>query len=107
MLKGELGFSERVWRVCDGNSCSFFNLLSLLSAFPPPSRWVAYSHVDYSGEQYILEKGFYNNCADWGSQDNRICSIQPILLVRSTKRRWREGGRDGWREGGRKVWALT
>ncbi|XP_067112238.1 beta/gamma crystallin domain-containing protein 2 [Osmerus mordax] len=43
--------------------------------------WVAYSHVDYSGEQYILEKGFYNNCADWGSQDNRICSIQPILLA--------------------------
>ncbi|KAF7698480.1 hypothetical protein HF521_004990 [Silurus meridionalis] len=41
--------------------------------------WVAYSHVDYSGNQYVLEKGFYNNCADWGSDDNRICSIQPIL----------------------------
>ncbi|XP_028819902.1 beta/gamma crystallin domain-containing protein 2 isoform X2 [Denticeps clupeoides] len=41
--------------------------------------WVAYSHVDFSGDQYILEKGFYNNCADWGSVDNRICSIQPIL----------------------------
>ncbi|KAK2829007.1 hypothetical protein Q7C36_016997 [Tachysurus vachellii] len=41
--------------------------------------WVAYSHVDYSGNQYVLEKGFYNNCADWGSGDNRICSIQPIL----------------------------
>lgn len=45
------------------------------------SRWVAYSHVDYSGNQYVLEKGFYNNCADWGSEDNRICSIQPILPV--------------------------
>ncbi|XP_037549013.1 beta/gamma crystallin domain-containing protein 1 [Nematolebias whitei] len=43
--------------------------------------WVAYSHVDFSGSQYILEKGFYNNCADWGSQDMRICSIQPILLA--------------------------
>uniref|UniRef100_A0A668ASC0 PR domain containing 1b, with ZNF domain n=1 Tax=Myripristis murdjan TaxID=586833 RepID=A0A668ASC0_9TELE len=45
--------------------------------------WIAYSHVDFSGDQYILEKGFYNNCADWGSENNRICSIQPILLVRT------------------------
>uniref|UniRef100_A0A671MJ21 Serine-rich adhesin for platelets-like n=1 Tax=Sinocyclocheilus anshuiensis TaxID=1608454 RepID=A0A671MJ21_9TELE len=44
-------------------------------------RWVAYSHVDFSGNQYVLEKGFYNNCGDWGSEDNRICSIQPILTV--------------------------
>lgn len=41
--------------------------------------WVAYSHVDYSGNQYVLEKGFYTGCGDWGSGDNRICSIQPIL----------------------------
>ncbi|XP_008298529.1 absent in melanoma 1 protein [Stegastes partitus] len=45
--------------------------------------WIAYSHVDFSGSQYILEKGFYNNCADWGSQDTRICSVQPILLAPS------------------------
>ncbi|TTV09639.1 Beta/gamma crystallin domain-containing protein 2 [Bagarius yarrelli] len=32
--------------------------------------WVAYSHVDYSGNQYVLEKGFYNNCADWGDYAN-------------------------------------
>uniref|UniRef100_A0A672I0Y1 Serine-rich adhesin for platelets-like n=1 Tax=Salarias fasciatus TaxID=181472 RepID=A0A672I0Y1_SALFA len=44
--------------------------------------WIAYSHVDFSGNQYVLEKGFYNNCADWGSADTRICSVQPILLVR-------------------------
>ncbi|CAN9504228.1 unnamed protein product [Ophioblennius macclurei] len=43
--------------------------------------WIAYSHVDFSGNQYILEKGFYNNCADWGSTDTRICSVQPILLA--------------------------
>uniref|UniRef100_A0AAV2K431 Tissue-resident T-cell transcription regulator protein ZNF683 n=1 Tax=Knipowitschia caucasica TaxID=637954 RepID=A0AAV2K431_KNICA len=43
--------------------------------------WVAYSHVDFSGSQYILEKGFYNNSADWGSLDNKICSVQPILPV--------------------------
>ncbi|XP_015245244.1 PREDICTED: absent in melanoma 1-like protein [Cyprinodon variegatus] len=41
--------------------------------------WIAYSHVDFSGNQYILEKGVYNNCADWGSQDSRVCSVQPIL----------------------------
>ncbi|XP_034560244.1 uncharacterized protein crybg2 [Notolabrus celidotus] len=51
--------------------------------------WVAYSHVDFSGHQYILEKGFYNNCADWGSQDNRICSVQPILLAPSDSSRVR------------------
>ncbi|XP_018603437.2 beta/gamma crystallin domain-containing protein 2 [Scleropages formosus] len=40
--------------------------------------WIAYSHVDFSGNQYVLEKGFYNCCADWGGKDNRICSLQPI-----------------------------
>ncbi|KAJ8273042.1 hypothetical protein GJAV_G00096730, partial [Gymnothorax javanicus] len=45
--------------------------------------WIAYSHVDFSGNQYILEKGFYNNCGDWGASDNRICSLQPILLAPS------------------------
>ncbi|KAF6717576.1 Absent in melanoma 1-like protein [Oryzias melastigma] len=43
--------------------------------------WIAYSHVDFSGSQYILEKGFYSSCADWGAEDSRICSIQPILLI--------------------------
>ncbi|XP_035649349.1 uncharacterized protein LOC118398275 isoform X1 [Oncorhynchus keta] len=45
--------------------------------------WIAYSHVDFSGDQYILEKGFYSNPADWGSSDNRICSVQPILQAPS------------------------
>ncbi|XP_070702948.1 serine-rich adhesin for platelets [Pempheris klunzingeri] len=49
--------------------------------------WIAYSHVDFSGNQYILEKGFYNNCADWGSQDSRICSVQPILPAPSDSSR--------------------
>ncbi|XP_077600155.1 uncharacterized protein crybg2 [Stigmatopora nigra] len=43
--------------------------------------WVAYSHVDFSGNQFILEKGFYSNCADWGSRDTRICSVQPVRLA--------------------------
>ncbi|KAJ8385006.1 hypothetical protein AAFF_G00196720 [Aldrovandia affinis] len=41
--------------------------------------WIAYSHVDFSGNQYVLEKGFYTNYGDWGAADNRICSLQPIL----------------------------
>lgn len=45
--------------------------------------WVAYSHVDFSGNQYVLEKGFYNSCEDWGSVNNRICSLQPILTAPS------------------------
>ncbi|KAG9355580.1 hypothetical protein JZ751_000418 [Albula glossodonta] len=45
--------------------------------------WIAYSHVDFSGNQFILEKGFYSNSADWGAPDNRICSLQPILLAPS------------------------
>ncbi|XP_055750638.1 uncharacterized protein LOC129831338 [Salvelinus fontinalis] len=45
--------------------------------------WIAYSHVDFSGDQYVLEKGFYSNSADWGSSDNRICSVQPILQAPS------------------------
>ncbi|MBN3321389.1 CRBG2 protein, partial [Atractosteus spatula] len=44
--------------------------------------WIAYSHVDFSGDQYILEKGFYNSCQDWGATDCKICSVQPVLLVR-------------------------
>ncbi|KAM9737220.1 uncharacterized protein crybg2 [Menidia menidia] len=43
--------------------------------------WIAYSHVDFSGDQYVLEKGLYHNCADWGSQGTRICSVQPVLLA--------------------------
>ncbi|KAM8840087.1 uncharacterized protein crybg2 [Spinachia spinachia] len=49
--------------------------------------WVAYSHVDYSGNQYILEKGVYNNCADWGAEESRICSVQPILRAPSDSSR--------------------
>ncbi|KAK6327338.1 hypothetical protein J4Q44_G00029830 [Coregonus suidteri] len=45
--------------------------------------WIAYSHVDFSGDQYILEKGFYSKSTDWGSSDNRICSVQPILQAPS------------------------
>ncbi|XP_062476791.1 beta/gamma crystallin domain-containing protein 2 [Pezoporus occidentalis] len=43
--------------------------------------WVAYEGTNYSGEQYILEKGVYRTCEDWGATDCRIASVQPILQV--------------------------
>ncbi|XP_030076107.1 beta/gamma crystallin domain-containing protein 2 [Microcaecilia unicolor] len=43
--------------------------------------WVAYSDVNFSGEQYILEKGMYRSCQDWGSSNCRISSLQPVLQV--------------------------
>ncbi|XP_051494246.1 beta/gamma crystallin domain-containing protein 2 [Apus apus] len=43
--------------------------------------WVAYEGTNFSGEQYILEKGVYRNCEDWGATDCRIASAQPILQV--------------------------
>ncbi|KAM4045392.1 uncharacterized protein ACNLHF_009220 [Anomaloglossus baeobatrachus] len=43
--------------------------------------WVAYENVDFSGEQYILEKGIYGNYQDWGAKDSHISSVQPVLQV--------------------------
>lgn len=48
-----------------------------------PRRWVAYEGTNFSGEQYILEKGVYRSCEDWGATDCRIASVQPILQVRA------------------------
>ncbi|XP_056416115.1 beta/gamma crystallin domain-containing protein 2 [Hyla sarda] len=43
--------------------------------------WVAYENVDFSGEQYILEKGIYHSYQDWGAKNSQICSVQPVLQV--------------------------
>ncbi|XP_053123517.1 beta/gamma crystallin domain-containing protein 2 [Hemicordylus capensis] len=43
--------------------------------------WVAYEDKNFTGEQYILEKGVYRNCEDWGASNCRISSVQPILQV--------------------------
>ncbi|XP_072836115.2 beta/gamma crystallin domain-containing protein 2 [Pogona vitticeps] len=43
--------------------------------------WVAYEGRNFTGEQYILEKGVYRNCEDWGASDCQISSVQPILQV--------------------------
>ncbi|XP_057640719.1 beta/gamma crystallin domain-containing protein 2 [Chionomys nivalis] len=43
--------------------------------------WVAYEQVGFSGEQYILEKGVYRNCDDWGSGNSALGSLQPVVQV--------------------------
>uniref|UniRef100_A0A8C6X1L4 Crystallin beta-gamma domain containing 1 n=1 Tax=Naja naja TaxID=35670 RepID=A0A8C6X1L4_NAJNA len=43
--------------------------------------WVAYENPDFTGEQYILDKGMYPSYEAWGAKNNKISSIQPILLV--------------------------
>ncbi|MEJ1282299.1 crystallin beta-gamma domain containing 2 [Cricetulus griseus] len=43
--------------------------------------WVAYEQVGFSGEQYILEKGVYRNCDDWGSGNGALGSIQPVVQI--------------------------
>ncbi|XP_040206116.1 beta/gamma crystallin domain-containing protein 1 isoform X2 [Rana temporaria] len=42
--------------------------------------WVAYECPDFTGEQYILEKGMYSNFSDWGAKSCKISSVQPILM---------------------------
>lgn len=49
------------------------------------TRWVAYEGKNFSGEQYILEKGVYRNCEDWGATSCQIASVQPVLQVRSRR----------------------
>ncbi|NWY00925.1 CRBG2 protein, partial [Nothoprocta ornata] len=44
--------------------------------------WVAYEGPNFSGEQYVLEKGVYRNCEDWGATDCRVASVQPIVQTR-------------------------
>ncbi|XP_054427468.1 beta/gamma crystallin domain-containing protein 2 [Pteronotus mesoamericanus] len=43
--------------------------------------WVAYRDVGFSGEQYVLEKGVYRNCDDWGAGNSALASLQPVLQV--------------------------
>ncbi|XP_043447969.1 beta/gamma crystallin domain-containing protein 1 [Prionailurus bengalensis] len=42
--------------------------------------WVAYENPDFTGEQYILDKGFYTSFEDWGGKNCKISSVQPIYL---------------------------
>ncbi|XP_063152894.1 beta/gamma crystallin domain-containing protein 1 [Candoia aspera] len=42
--------------------------------------WVAYENPDFTGEQYVLDKGMYRSYEAWGAKNSKISSVQPILL---------------------------
>ncbi|XP_059128433.1 beta/gamma crystallin domain-containing protein 1 [Peromyscus eremicus] len=42
--------------------------------------WVAYENPDFTGEQYVLDKGLYTSFEDWGGKNCKISSVQPICL---------------------------
>ncbi|KAG2468086.1 CRBG1 protein, partial [Polypterus senegalus] len=43
--------------------------------------WVAFEKPNFSGQSYILEKGLYGSCEDWGATNFKISSIQPVTLI--------------------------
>lgn len=53
--------------------------------------------MGFSGEQFVLEKGVYRNCDDWGAGNSALASLQPVLQVRAAAgvpergRAWRRG----------------
>lgn len=49
---------------------------------------MAYQEVGFSGEQFVLEKGVYRNCYDWGAGNSALASLQPILQVSARRREW-------------------
>ncbi|XP_040407243.1 beta/gamma crystallin domain-containing protein 1 isoform X2 [Cygnus olor] len=42
--------------------------------------WVAYENPDFTGEQYILDKGLYPSIEAWGGKNCKISSVQPIVM---------------------------
>uniref|UniRef100_A0A452GLB1 Beta/gamma crystallin 'Greek key' domain-containing protein n=1 Tax=Gopherus agassizii TaxID=38772 RepID=A0A452GLB1_9SAUR len=43
--------------------------------------WVVYENPDFTGEQYILDKGLYPSAEAWGGKNSKISSVQPIVAV--------------------------
>ncbi|XP_067402642.1 beta/gamma crystallin domain-containing protein 1 isoform X2 [Emydura macquarii macquarii] len=41
--------------------------------------WVVYENPDFTGEQYILDKGLYPSIEAWGGKNCKISSVQPIV----------------------------
>ncbi|XP_070776778.1 microtubule-associated protein futsch [Enoplosus armatus] len=41
--------------------------------------WVAFEEPGFSGEVYVLEKGLYASPEDWGAQNFKISSLQPVF----------------------------
>ncbi|XP_065591455.1 beta/gamma crystallin domain-containing protein 1 [Cyrtonyx montezumae] len=42
--------------------------------------WVAYENPEFTGEQYILDKGLYPSIEAWGAKNCKISSVQPIVM---------------------------
>nr|XP_009675214.1 PREDICTED: absent in melanoma 1 protein [Struthio camelus australis] len=42
--------------------------------------WVAYENPEFTGEQYILDKGLYPSIEAWGGKNCKISSVQPIVV---------------------------
>ncbi|XP_019375691.1 PREDICTED: absent in melanoma 1 protein isoform X1 [Gavialis gangeticus] len=42
--------------------------------------WVIYENPDFTGEQYILDKGLYPSIEAWGGKNCKISSVQPIVV---------------------------
>uniref|UniRef100_A0A8C0XL72 Beta/gamma crystallin 'Greek key' domain-containing protein n=1 Tax=Castor canadensis TaxID=51338 RepID=A0A8C0XL72_CASCN len=49
--------------------------------------WVAYENPDFTGEQYVLDKGFYTSFEDWGGKNCKISSVQPYDSFTGPRRR--------------------
>uniref|UniRef100_A0A452GLA8 Beta/gamma crystallin 'Greek key' domain-containing protein n=1 Tax=Gopherus agassizii TaxID=38772 RepID=A0A452GLA8_9SAUR len=43
--------------------------------------WVVYENPDFTGEQYILDKGLYPSAEAWGGKNSKISSVQPIVQL--------------------------
>uniref|UniRef100_A0A8C7N6B2 Crystallin beta-gamma domain containing 1a n=1 Tax=Oncorhynchus kisutch TaxID=8019 RepID=A0A8C7N6B2_ONCKI len=43
--------------------------------------WVAFENPMFCGELYVLEKGLYGSPEDWGGQNLKISSLQPVFQV--------------------------
>uniref|UniRef100_A0A096LTB5 Crystallin, gamma S4 n=1 Tax=Poecilia formosa TaxID=48698 RepID=A0A096LTB5_POEFO len=41
--------------------------------------WVFYEHPNFSGRQYLLEKGEYGSPAEWGALTATVCSISRVM----------------------------
>nr|XP_032639485.1 beta/gamma crystallin domain-containing protein 1 isoform X2 [Chelonoidis abingdonii] len=41
--------------------------------------WVVYENPDFTGEQYILDKGLYPSAEAWGGKNSKISSVQPVV----------------------------
>ncbi|KAL4624200.1 absent in melanoma 1 protein [Arapaima gigas] len=43
--------------------------------------WVAFENPGFSGNLYVLEKGLYSCPEDWGAEQSKISSVQPVFVT--------------------------